>query len=263
MFEKLIADIEKSFSDLLPRQICVPCMVAALASEAEHAASEFAGVVRRLLDQIPQTEKYSAGIYIRGTADERKKIRDSLDLLKSTPSGKALVSSIDASGRRVTVETSTGGSQCGPPGKPGVRSDSTVSWNPDQALPGLDSKDPRTGAVVLGHELCHANHNANGTNANGPWDTYPKQSGSSARGEERQTVGSAPPYDKDGEKITDRSGNPAGTYIRTPDGTYIVDKNYTSGPPNGQPTENSIRKDLGLPLRATYYPPDWPGGPPW
>jgi Effector protein len=263
VFEKLITSIETSFSNLRPRDICVPCVIEILASEAKRTASELTDAAKRLLDQTPHLEKYSDGIDIHGTADERKKIRDSLDLLKTTPSGKALLSDIDSSGRKVNVETSTGGSQCAPGGTPGVKSDSTVSWNPDQALPGLDSKDPRTGAVVLGHELCHANHNANGTNANGPRDTYSGQVGSSARGEERQTVGSAPPYDKDGNVITDSKRNAAGTCIRIPDGTYVADKNYSSDPPEGQPTENSIRKELGVPPRATYYPPDWPGGPPW
>ncbi len=198
-----------------------------------------------------------------GTTAQIQQIQQALAILYSTPSGKALIADMAASGHTVTIQTTTGGSHCSPGGSPGVKSDSTVSWNPTQNLAGLPPGDPRSGAVVLGHELCHANHNANGTNANGPNETHPGQKGSSARGEERQTVGSAPPYDAHGNAVTDANGNPAGTCVRRPNGTYAPDPDYTSSPPAGQPTENSIRNDLGFPQRGTYYPPTWPGGPPW
>lgn len=198
-----------------------------------------------------------------GTPAQITQIQVALAALYSTPSGKALIASIAASGHIVTIQTTTGGSQDAPGVAPGTKSDTTVSWNPAQNLPGLPPGDPRSGAVVLGHELCHANHAANGTSANGPQDSYPSQVGSSSRGEERQTVGSAPPYDAAGNSVNDAAGNPAGTHIRQPNGTYTPAPNYTSGPPAGQPTENSIRNDFGFPQRGTYYPSTWPGGAPW
>jgi uncharacterized Zn-binding protein involved in type VI secretion len=198
-----------------------------------------------------------------GTTAQISQIQVALAALYSTPSGKALIANIAASGHIVTIQTTTGGSQCSPAVAPGTKSDTTVSWNPAQSLPGLPAGDPRSGAVVLGHELCHANHAANGTSANGPNDSYPGQVGSSSRGEERQTVGSAPPYDAAGNPVNNAAGNPAGTHIRQPNGTFTPAPNYTSGPPAGQPTENSIRNDFGFPQRGTYYGPSWPGGPPW
>lgn len=198
-----------------------------------------------------------------GTPAEIAQLQSALALLYSTPSGKNLIASIAASGHIVTLQITAGGSQCSPGAAPGTKTDTTVSLNPGQGLPGLPPGDPRSAAVVLGHELCHANHAANGTSANGPNDTYPNQSGSSARGEERQTVGSAPPYDAAGNRVNDANGNPAGTCIRQPNGTFTPAPNYNSSPPTGQPTENSIRNDFGFPPRATYYPPTWPGTPPW
>ena len=199
---------------------------------------------------------------VRGTTAEIAQIQQALAILYATPSGKALIAAMAASGRTITIQITTGGSQCSG-GTPGVKSDSTVSWNPSQGLPGLPPGDPRSGAVVLGHELCHANHNANGTHGNGPSENHPGQTGTSQRGEERQTVGSAPPYDAAGNPVTDAAGNPAGTHVRQPNGTFVPGPNHSAGPPAGQPTENSIRNDLGLPQRGTYYPPTWPGGPPW
>jgi uncharacterized Zn-binding protein involved in type VI secretion len=200
-----------------------------------------------------------------GTPAEITQILVALAWLYSTPSGKALFASIAASGHTVTIQITSGGSNDAPGVAPGTKSDTTVSWNPTQNLPGLPPGDPRSGAVVLGHELCHANHAANGTSANGPDDHDPAQSGTSTsgRGEERQTVGSKPPYDAAGNPVNDSAGNPAGTHVRQPDGTFAPGPDYTSGPPTGQPTENSIRNDLGFPQRQTYYGPSWPGGPPW
>lgn len=116
-------------------------------------------------------------------------------------------------------------------------------WNPSHHV--TDPADPVGGTpgstVILGHELVHANHNATGTNGNGPRDTYPGQAGSSARGEERATVGAA------------------GTTITAPDGSVQAVPDHS----HDHPTENSLRDDLGLPRRPTYYPSNWPGGAPW
>jgi uncharacterized Zn-binding protein involved in type VI secretion len=196
---------------------------------------------------------------VQGTKAQIEEIQLALALLYTTPSGQSLIASIASTRHVVTIRTTTGGSNCAPGVAPGVQSDTTVSWNPAQGLPGLPAGNPRSGAVVLGHELCHAEHAANGTNANGPYETHPGQSGASARGEERQTVGSAPPYDASGNQIVDADGNPAGTHVRAPAGTFVPDTDHSSR----RPTENSIRSDFGFGSRPTYYPPTWPGGPPW
>jgi len=196
-----------------------------------------------------QREAYSDGIVIEGSAAFRAQTRAALDYLASLPSGNQLLSEIDNSGHEVLIrETSDENGYCtaadpAAAQTPGVGSDSVVEWNPN--LHTTDPADPVAGTpgatVILGHELVHADHNANGTDHNGPYDSYPGQQGASARGEERATVGAG------GNTVTDPNGN----VQPVPDHS------------NDSPTENSIRDDMGLPRRQTYYPSNWPGGPPW
>lgn len=200
-------------------------------------------------DEAHQREAYSDGIVIEGTPEFRAQTRAALDRLASLPSGGQLLQQIDSSGHEVTIrETTDANGYCTPENgtdaqTPGVGTDSVVEWNPNHHT--TDASDPVTGrpgsTVILGHELVHANHNANGTQANGPHDSYPGQSGSSNRGEERQTVGVG------------------GTTVTAPDGTTQTVPDHSGD----SPTENSIRDDMGIPRRPTYYPSNWPGGPPW
>ena len=113
-----------------------------------------------------------------------------------------------------------------------------MEWNPSYSIPSDPTSTP---TIVLGHELVHAYHNGTGTARNGPHDSYAGQTGTSDRGEERATVGCG------GTTVV----TPAGTVATVPDHSADV------------PTENSIRDDLGVPRRPTYYPSNWPGGPPW
>jgi uncharacterized Zn-binding protein involved in type VI secretion len=196
---------------------------------------------------------------LTGTQAEVGQLQEGLGLLYSTPSGRELIARLAASGQTVTISVTTGGSDATPASADPGGKDTSVRWNPSQRVEGLPAGDPRGGAVVLGHELCHALHNAEDTQGGGPHEQHPGQVGTSDRAEERQTVGSAPPYDANGHPVSDASGNPAGTHTRRPDGTF------EAGPDHGHdvPTENAIRDDFGFPRRPTYYPSNWPGGAPW
>jgi len=121
---------------------------------------------------------------------------------------------------------------------PAKGSSSKIQWNPAYSTPSDPTSTP---TITLGHELVHAYHNGTGTAKNGPYDSYAGQPTPSDRGEERATVGTG------GTSIV----TPAGTVAPVPDHSADV------------PTENSIRDDLGVPRRPTYYPSTWPGGPPW
>jgi len=182
-----------------------------------------------------------------------------LGLLYSIPSGRQLIARLAASGQTVTIAITTGGSDATPASSAAGPKATAVRWNPAQRVEGLPASDPRGGAVVLGHELCHSLHNAEDTQGKGPHEHHPGQQGSSDRGEERQTVGSAPPHDSQGRAVNDSNGNPAGTHTRRPDGTLEPGIDYS----HQSPTENTLRNDFGYQQRATYYPSTWPGGPPW
>jgi len=96
-----------------------------------------------------------------------------LSLMNSTKNGKALIDSLDSSGKSVTIRplvpaptpsnafaTPTNGTAAAN----GTGSDSTVDYNPgDWPDPTTRTKPP--GDVILFHELTHADHNAKGTNA--------------------------------------------------------------------------------------------------
>src|SRR6185369_3276653 len=115
-------------------------------------------------------------IKLDGTPAERQKMIDALDQINSTPTGKAMLKSINDSGKDVTIKTTTGGNQAAPldrpnatrkaDGSPGTGSGSVVSFNPDRQVVG-DGSEPwmtRPPAVALGHELVHVDHSAHGTN---------------------------------------------------------------------------------------------------
>jgi hypothetical protein len=106
---------------------------------------------------------------------------------------------------------------------------------------GLDEAALRTLAARVAVALCHALHDANGNNRNGPDDNFPPQDGTSSRNEERSTVGTSGP-------------------VRQPNGTQETNPRDYS---RDVPTENSFRDDLGKPRRPSYYPRNFPGGAPW
>jgi uncharacterized Zn-binding protein involved in type VI secretion len=180
---------------------------------------------------------------IEGDAAFVKDVQAAMATLYSTRTGRKIIDDIAASGNTVTIEkfggdngSCTAHDPAGASSKGG--SSSTVKWNPNYS----DPLDPaQTPTIVLGHELVHATHNATGTRRTGPYDKYGKQEGSSNRGAERATVGLG------------------GTTVVAPDGTTQTVPDHS----HDVPTENSLRDDLGVPRRTSYYPSNWPGGPPW
>jgi uncharacterized Zn-binding protein involved in type VI secretion len=176
-------------------------------------------------------------------------LQTALPKILATRSGAEWLRQMGQNGRTVTFkETNDDNGYCGADdpahqnSAPG--SDSTISWNPNKTSldPSLPGKQGAPGAeVILAHEMCHALHNGNGDYRGGPNDSFPGQKGTSARNEERSTVGTAGP-------------------IKRPDGTT---DNSAPDYSKDVPTENSFRDDLGIPRRPSYYPQNWPGGAPW
>jgi uncharacterized protein involved in type VI secretion and phage assembly len=114
-----------------------------------------------------------------------------LSTIAATNSGKALLDSLDASGKSVTVRK-----QNPAPNPPnafasptnvtnagnGTGSDSNVDYNPDQ-WPSPTTRTKAPGDVILFHELQHADHNAQGTR-----DMTPR-GGNFTNNEEFNTIG--------------------------------------------------------------------------
>jgi hypothetical protein len=177
-------------------------------------------------------------------------VQRALAKILPTRSGQEWMRRMIASGRTVTIVRSEDDiSHCRPDdaddSKNGTGTDSTVQWNPDHdttdaTLPGLEGRPGS--AVLLGHELVHALHFAEGHNRNGPKDSY-YEIDHANRNEERSTVGTSGP-------------------VRQPDGTLEPSPRDYS---HDVPTENSFRDDLGIPRRKFYYvnSPFWKGTPPW
>lgn len=184
-------------------------------------------------------------ISIRGGSPAfEESVRQAMAKLYGTRTGKVLLAGIAARNCHVVlVETSAQNGFTTPDSAsaamdPSRGCSSTIQWNPDHTM----MPHPDGPTVLLGHEMVHAYHNARGTRERGPLDQYPGQTGSSNRGEERKTV-----------------GLPGGTIVQ-PDGTTAPVPDHSSD----VPTENSLRDDLGLPRRPSYYPSPWGGGPaPW
>jgi len=175
--------------------------------------------------------------------------RNALSQIFPTPSGAVWLEQMGNNKQSVTIkETSAQNGYCAADDATnsanGKGTGSRITWNPNFNTldPGLPGTQGSPGApVILAHEMVHALHNANGSNRDGPDDSFPGQTGTSARNEERSTVGTAGP-------VQQPNGTPE---VNPPDYSHDL------------PTENSFRDDLGIPRRPAYYPSNWPGGAPW
>jgi uncharacterized Zn-binding protein involved in type VI secretion len=176
-------------------------------------------------------------------------LQKALATILPTRSGTEWMRQMAANGRSVTfMEATDRHDACLPDdriaGSSPLGRNSTIVWDPnhvsnDPKLPGPQGSPGA--AVLLAHEMVHALHLANEDDRGGPYDLYPNQRRPMARNEERSTAGTAGP-------------------VRRPDGTIDhAAPDYS----HDVPTENSFRDDLGIPRRPTYYPSNWPGGPPW
>jgi hypothetical protein len=176
------------------------------------------------------TIKIGKGLIIKGDPAFQSKVLADLGKIAGTPTGAKLLSSIENSGKTVTIVKTSGGNTENADnfnnglrkadGTPGPGSNSTVKFNPDKTQIG-DGSEPwmnRPTSVGLGHELIHAAHDANGTTE------YDHSNPSkSPQNYETQTVGLKDT--KNGAPV-DYSGNDF--------------------------TENKLRKDLGEPERPRY-----------
>lgn len=124
---------------------------------------------------VPST--YGNAVSIDGDDVFRQKTLAALDQIKKTPTGAALLESLERSGRSVSIKPSQDGNGCGytnpaarfaqADGTPGTGTNSTVVFDPDTRTIGSEAWETRPPAIGLAHELVHAEHAATGTMSTG------------------------------------------------------------------------------------------------
>lgn len=147
-------------------------------------------------------------IKISGPPEFQLKTMIALAKLASTPTGLAMLQSLDAAPYTTTIIPTTNGNAVhnvgdpdhlglnayrNPDGTPGTGRDVEVDFNPDRTVvpPGDEPWMTRDPAIGLGHELVHANHATHGTNERGTSD-YNRLDGSGVENDnnsEQQAVG--------------------------------------------------------------------------
>lgn len=121
--------------------------------------------------------QYNDGITIEGTPEFQATVVRDLRQIESTPTGEALIASIDGSGRNVRIQETAGGNACGytspadrfygADGSPGAGTDARVHYNPNRERIGPEPWATRPPAIGLAHELVHADQAAHGTQRTG------------------------------------------------------------------------------------------------
>jgi uncharacterized Zn-binding protein involved in type VI secretion len=217
----------------------------------------------------------AVSIVINGDVAFVKKVQKALARILPTRSGAEWLRRMGLNKQEVTIEPTADGSSSAAANwanaENGAGTGSTINWNPDDpttdaSLPGAQGSPGAD--VVLAHEMCHALHAADGNDSDGPDDHFPGQVGTSARNEERRTVGTSG-KDPDGSSNVRLPPPPPGTPAPPPPppGSPPLPPPTEANPPDYSkevPSENSFRDDLGIPRRPSYYPQNWPPiGPPW
>jgi uncharacterized Zn-binding protein involved in type VI secretion len=161
-------------------------------------------------------------ITLRGDAVFNQKTLEALEKIGNTPTGRAMLQSIENSGKHVTIlpesarpdgkvgnatQRTPGTGTVNPDGTPGTPGDATIYFNPDRTRPIASPNAPwypRDPGIGLAHELVHAEHAVHGTTHDGndlvPNDNKldPANPGTPLplRREEADTTG-FPPHDKE------------------------------------------------------------------
>jgi uncharacterized Zn-binding protein involved in type VI secretion len=165
-----------------------------------------------MLAGVPPVIKYGEIRIVGDPSDpsfQGKTLQD-LITLNSTPTGHNVLQSLNDSGKKVSIEHTTGGNGCSyrtsaqrnADGTAGTPSDANVTYNPDRTKINDETWGTRPPAIGLGHELIHADHATHGqaytgTDAN---DSKPNPSSTTTPPqedlEELKTAG-IPPHDTD------------------------------------------------------------------
>lgn len=154
--------------------------------------------------------KVGNSIIIKGSLDFQTKTLAALGQIASTPTGEALLQSIDKNGKTVTIQETSGGNEVGysngagrfqnADGTPGPGSDANISYNPSRTSTGTEDWETRPPAVGLAHELVHAEQAGKGIQKPGKDanDSRPDATDPTKNDEENKReleAAGIPPYD--------------------------------------------------------------------
>jgi len=155
--------------------------------------------------------KVGNAIVIKGSLEFQTKTLAALGQIASTPTGEALLQSIDKNGKTVNIQETSEGNECGgytnPAGRfqnadgtAGPGTDATVSYNPDRTSIGSEDWETRPPAVGLAHELVHADQAGKGVmqtgNDNNDHKPDPTDPTKTAQEKKRELEAAGiPPYD--------------------------------------------------------------------
>ncbi len=136
--------------------------------------AQFPFDVQRLPNGDVQVGK---AITVKGDESFQAKVLRDLSHVAKTPTGRAMLDSIDASGKTLTVVPTKGGNATGydspgdrfynADGSPGSGTNATVEYNPDNGSIGNEPWETRPPAIGMAHEFVHADQAMHGTMSTG------------------------------------------------------------------------------------------------
>ncbi|HUT32677.1 MAG TPA: M91 family zinc metallopeptidase [Planctomycetota bacterium] len=129
------------------------------------------------------SQTYGKAIKIEGDEKFRKKTIQALNDIRKTPTGKAMIESIEKSGKTVTIKPTKGTNNCDYTShsdrfcepalfetkceKAGKGTSSVIKFDPDRTAAGTQPWETRPAAIGLAHELVHAEQAAYGMTMDG------------------------------------------------------------------------------------------------
>lgn len=183
-------------------------------------------------------------VTVNGSAEFRERVEADLEMLRSSPLGRQMLTSFDTSGHTVTIEETADGNSAdwtrrttgGPhpflnpaTGATGPADDSTIGYNTSRiSLPGPDAWRRRPPVVGLFHEMAHAYDITHGTFQPGTYNGV-DAADHGINNNEREATGLRVDHDND-------PTTPERTVPQHPDDL----------------TENAFRRELGQTRRGSY-----------
>jgi hypothetical protein len=201
--------------------------------------------IRNTVVEVELAGTPGTSVTVNGSAEFRERVEADLEMLRSSPLGRQMLTSFDTSGRTVTIQETAGGNNAdwtrrtipGAPqpflntatGAAGTPDDATIGYNTSRiSLPGADAWRRRPPVVGLYHEMAHVYDITHGTFQPGAYNGV-DTADHGINNNEREATGLRVDHDND-------PTTPERTVPQHPDDL----------------TENAFRRELGQTRRGSY-----------